>query len=103
MKEGIPENPGAIRGEFSRLYHLTRPFSDHVFYSAIGERFVLEWMWERGREDPLDQVKSDITERGEDPDELVLLAILRSQLPEGVDIPDEFKGIKTYILISQDD
>jgi|SRR3989344_4907503 len=102
MKELDKQELSHIRHEFSLLFHLAEPYNECVFYSAIGQRGIVEWEV-RGGEQPIDQIIAEIQNAGEDPNEWSLLALLKKPLPEGFIIPDEFKGIRTYVTIKDRD
>lgn len=101
--------------EFVREYMMVRPFSEYINMVGITFRFIAEWRKQRGDGAPAvsfeylkrelveieeaERMKEKLIHSGENPEEYCIHVGLERPLPEGVSLPDTYKGFKVFVMV----
>jgi len=85
--------------EFMEKYYDAESFRECVIMCGYSQYYVMEWATRKivGENKSVAQIREEIIKKGEDPYGWVLQIGLRKKIPEGIEIPDEFKGLKIYV------
>ncbi len=73
------DEQSVVQREFERLYMFSKPFSDYVNGVSLQRISNLFYL-------------SKIPE-GKKPDELCLYVVLRNELPQGIELPSDYRGL----------
>lgn len=89
-----------VLGAFTEEYMLCKSWADYIVSCGLTYYFVAEWLRcgaEEGKH--LEEIRAGLIVAGEDPDEWRILVGLRAELPEGLTLPEVYKGVKVFTRV----
>lgn len=92
--DGIQE-VNRIKEEFVQTYMMKKPWNEFVTMVGLTQRTIVEWS-NRGRKGSPEEVRKELEQAGENPNEWFIHVGLKRPLPENVSLPTVFKDIKVY-------
>ena len=87
-----------ILDQFVKEFMLAEPYKRYVNGCGFTSRTMIEWSKGGGRVSPA-KVSKRLREKNIDPSEVYLNVFLREDLPEGMEIPEVYLGLKTFVQV----
>jgi hypothetical protein len=84
--------------EFTREYMRSGPFAGYVNMVGTTFRFLAERP-KNASEEELELIKKEIAAKGEDPEEYYIVVGLERRLPQGMNLPNVYKGFKVSVSV----